>query len=140
LLQDPIELIVKTIEDIGLSEKRIGVEIGLPRTPMLLSVSEFDAIRKALPKAEFENAVNMIWKQRMIKTAWEQDIIRKLVNITIRGWKKAIESAHEGMTEEGLLKICWKFFIEEGACDTPMAGDVMFKQLIRCHHAVTVIA
>jgi Xaa-Pro dipeptidase len=94
---------------------------------MLLSFSEFEAIRKALPKAKFKNAVDIIWKQRMIKTAWEQDLMRRLVNITIKGFKTAIERAHEGMTEREILRICLKVFIDEGAFDTPMAGDLMFR-------------
>ena len=127
LPQDPIQLIVKTIKDMGLSEKTIGVEIGSPTTYMILALSEFKQIEDALPDAKFKDAVPMIWKQRAIKTPWEQDTMRKLVQLTAKGYKKAIDSAYEGITEKEILKICWQVFIEEGACDTPMAGDLMFR-------------
>lgn len=127
LPQDPVESIVKTIMDIGLSEKTIGIETGTPATFMVVALTEFEAIRKALPKAEFKNAVDMIFRQRTIKTTWEQDIMRRLVNLTIKGYKTAIDSAHEGMTEEEILKICWRVFIDEGACDSPMAGILVFR-------------
>ena len=89
---------------------------------MILALSEFKQIEDALPDAKFKDAVPMIWKQRAIKTPWEQDTMRKLVQLTAKGYKKAIDSAYEGITEKEILKICWQVFIEEGACDTPMAG------------------
>jgi Xaa-Pro aminopeptidase len=127
LLQDPIELIVKTVKDMGLAAKKIGVETGSPTTYMILAFSDFERIRNELPKAEFKDAVGMIWEQRGIKTAWEQNIMRELVQLTTKGFKKAIESAYDGITEKEMLKICWNVFIEGGACDTPMAGDLMFR-------------
>jgi Xaa-Pro aminopeptidase len=127
LPQDPVAAVINTITEMGLSEKAIGVETGVPHTFMLVALSEFDAIRDAFPKATFTNAVDMIWEQRMIKSPWEQDVMRRLVNLTIKGYKRAIEEAHEGMTEEEILKICWRVFVEEGSCDTPMAGDLMFR-------------
>lgn len=125
--QDPIQLIVKTIQDMDMAEKNIGVETGSPNTYMILAYSEFERIKTELSKAKFIDAVQMIWKQRMIKTPWEQNIMRELVQLTAKGFMKAIESAYEGITEKEMLKICWKVFIEEGACDTPMAGDLMFR-------------
>jgi len=53
--------------------------------------------------------------------------MRQVVAITIKGWQKCIQSAHAGITEKELLQICWQTFIEEGAVDTPMQGDVMFR-------------
>jgi Xaa-Pro aminopeptidase len=127
LPQDPVATVVETITDMGMSEKTIGVETGVPHMYMLVALSEFNAIRNTFPKATCKNAVEMIWAQRMIKSPWEQDIMRRLVHLTIKGYKKAIEEAHEGMTEEEILNICWRVFLDEGACDTPMAGDLMLR-------------
>jgi Xaa-Pro dipeptidase len=127
LMGDPISAIVSTIKKLGLENKTIGVETGSPTIPMMLAFDDYINITNQLPKATFKSAIKMIWAQRMIKTPWEQDIMRKVVSITIKGWKKAIESAHAGMTEREILKICWQTFIEEGAFDTPMQGDVMFR-------------
>lgn len=125
--QDPVEVIVRTIKDMGLAEKTIGVETGASATFMVVALEDFDAVRKALPQVDFKNSVDMIFRQRMIKTAWEQDVMRKVVNITIKGYQAALESIREGMTEEEVLKICWKVFVDEGACDAPMRGIVVFR-------------
>ena len=85
LEQDPIKLIVKTLKDMGLAEKTIGVELGSPNTYMLLSISDFEAIKGALPRAKFQDAVPRIWRQRMIKTPWEQETMRKLADISVKG-------------------------------------------------------
>jgi len=125
--QDPLQLIIKTLKDFGLGEKTIGVESGTPVHPMLFAFADLEAMKKALPKATFKDAVPMIWKQRMIKTPWEQATIKKLVDISVKGVTRAIECACVGMTEKELLQICWQTFIKEGACDTPMQGDMMFR-------------
>lgn len=127
LEQDPVKLIIKTLKDMGFAEKTIGVELGSPNNYMLLAYSEFEAIKSALPQAKFKDAVPYIWQQRLIKTAWEQDTMRKLADISVKGVQAAISQAHAGMTEKELLKICWHTYLDEGACDTPMAGDLMFR-------------
>lgn len=125
--QDPVEVIVRAIKDLGLADKTIGVETGASATFMVVALDDFDAVRKALPGTRFKNAVDMIFKQRMIKTSWEQDVMRRVVDITIKGYQTALENIREGMTEEDILRICWKVFVEEGACDTPMRGIVVFR-------------
>lgn len=127
LEQDPVKLIIKTIKDMGLGDKTIGVEVGSPNNYMILAFSEFEAIKSALPEAKFKDAVPYIWKQRLIKTPWEQQTMRKLADISVKGVKAAIEKAYIGMTEKELLKIFWHTCLDEGACDTPMAGDMMFR-------------
>ena len=127
LPQDPIELISQTMKDLGLAEKTIGLELGAPVNPMLLPFADLETIKKALPKATFKDAVPMIWKQRLIKSPWEQETIRKLADISVKGYKRAIECARQGMTEIELLEICWHTFLQEGACNTPMEGDLMFR-------------
>jgi len=124
---DSITAVVNVIKKLGLENKTIGVETGGPTIPMMLAFNDYNKITSQFPKATFKDAVKMIWTQRMIKSPWEQDIMRKVVAITIKGWKKCIEGAHAGITERELLKICWQTFIEEGAFDTPMQGDVMFR-------------
>ena len=125
--QDPVAVIIKTIKDMGLAEKTIGVELGSAASFMVIGLSDFDRVRKGLPAAKFVDAVGMIFKQRMIKTAWEQDVMRTLVNITAKGFKVGLESVHEGMTEEELYRICWKVYVDEGACDAPMGGVLIFR-------------
>jgi Xaa-Pro aminopeptidase len=127
LEQDPITLVVNTLKKMGLAEKTIGAELGSPNNFMLLSIADFESIKSALPQAEFKDAVPHIWQQRLIKTAWEQDTMRKLADISVKGVQAAIAAAHTGITEKKMLQTFWHTCLEEGACDTPMAGDMMFR-------------
>ena len=127
LEQDPMTLVIKTLKDMGLGDKTIGFEHSSPTQYMLLSLADFEAVQKALPEAKFKDAVPHIWRQRQIKTAWEQDTMRKLADISVKGVLAAIEKAHVGITEKEMLKIFWHTCLDQGACDTPMAGDMMFR-------------
>ncbi len=128
LSQDPIEAVVGLMKKLGLGDKKIGVEIGGPAySYMHVGLSEFEAVKAAFLKAKFVNATPLIWKQRMIKTPWEIDVMRQLCRITVKGIKTAIESVEEGMSEREVLKIFWQTVVSEGAFDTPIAGDMMFR-------------
>lgn len=128
LSKDPIEAVIGLVKMLGLSDKKIGVEIGGPAyTYMHIGLSEFESIKAGLPKAKFVNATSTIWRQRMIKNPWEIDLMRQLCHITVKGIKTAIESIEVGMPEKEVLKIFWQTVISEGAVDTPMAGDMMFR-------------
>ena len=116
------------IKKLGLENKVIGVEIGGPAySYMNVGLSEYEAVKTAFPKAKFVNATPTIWKQRMVKTPWEIDLMRELCRITVKGIKTAIESVEEGMTERKVLEIFWQTVIAEGAFDTPLAGEMMFR-------------
>ena len=128
LPQDPIEVVLDMLRGWGLAEKRIGVEIGGPAyTYVSAAVSEFDAIRAGLPKVTFVNAMPMIWRQRMVKTEWEIEIMRRLCQITVKGIKRGLETVEEGMSERELLRIFWETAISEGAFDCPLEGDMVFR-------------
>jgi Xaa-Pro aminopeptidase len=98
LPQDPIEAVMGLMKKLGLGDKKIGVEIGGPAySYMHVGLSEFEAVKAVFPKAKFVNATPLIWKQRMIKTPWEIDVMKELCRITVKGIKTAIESVEEGM-------------------------------------------
>jgi Xaa-Pro dipeptidase len=128
LSKDPIEAVAGLTKKLGLENKVIGSEIGGPAySYMNVGLSEYESIKSALPKANFVNATPTIWKQRMIKTPWEIDVMKELCRITVKGIKTSIESLKEGMTEREVLKIFWKTVVSEGAFDTPLAGEMMFR-------------
>ncbi|RPJ10986.1 MAG: aminopeptidase P family protein [Deltaproteobacteria bacterium] len=128
LPKDPVEPIIKCAKRLGLENKAIGVEIGGPAySYMNVGLSEYESVKSGLPKAKFVNSTPTIWKQRMIKTAWEIDLMKELCRITVKGIQTAIDSVEEGMTERQVLQIFWKTVISEGAFDTPLAGEMMFR-------------
>ena len=128
LPKDPVEAVIGLIKKLDLGDKVIGVEAGGPAyCYMNVGLSEYESVRAAFPKAKFGNATPTIWKQRMVKTPWEIDLMRELCRITVKGIKTAIESIEEGTTEREVLRIFWGTVINEGAFDTPLAGEMMFR-------------
>ncbi len=126
--KDPVEAIKGLINKLGLKDKVVGVEGGGPAyCYMSVGLSEFEGVKAAFPKAKFVNATPTIWKQRMIKTPWEIDLMRELCRVTVKGIKTAMMSVKEGMTEREVLKIFWETVVAEGAFDTPLAGEMMFR-------------
>ena len=128
LAQDPTEVFSRKIKELGLEKANIGTEEGGPGfVYMEISFSEFEKIKKCLPKATFVNATDLIWALRTVKTAWEIDVMRKACKITVNGIREAFEKMKIGMTERELSYILQRSFVDQGAFDTPMHGEMMFR-------------
>jgi Xaa-Pro dipeptidase len=104
--------------------KRVGVELSDYMKPEVTRV-EFDRILKGLPNVEFVDASDLIMEQRMIKSKFEQDIVRELVDKVCRVVEKSIRAFKPGMTERDLHRMFWLGFVEEGIHEDPMAGRYM---------------
>lgn len=125
---EPVAPIVALLRKFGLAGKTIGVETGGPAyCHMNVGLSEFEAVQKAFGGARWVNATPTIWKQRMIKTPWEIDVFRRACQITVHGIEACLESMKEGITEREVLELFWKTVIAEGAFDTPLMGEMMFR-------------
>jgi Xaa-Pro aminopeptidase len=104
--------------------KRVGVELADYMKPEITR-GEFDNIRKGLAKVEFVDASELIMEQRMIKSQYEQGVIRELVTKVCKVVEKSIREFRPGMTERDLHRMFWLGFIEEGIHEDPMAGRYM---------------
>jgi len=104
--------------------KIVGAEFADYMKPEL-SWGEFEKIRKGLTGVEFVDASDLIMEQRMIKSAFEQDIIRELTDKVCRVVERSFRTFKPGMTERDLHRMFWLGFIEEGIHEDPMAGRYM---------------
>lgn len=123
-LEAPVDKLANAVKDMGLSNKVIGLELGLGMYLDSVTVSEYEGVKKKLPNAKFVDATDMIWEQRKIKTPWEQDVMRKLGEIAALSFKAGLEFVREGATERDLLKVINKTAVELGAHDCPMEGGI----------------
>lgn len=73
--------------------KRIGMELDV------LPVSLFERYRKVFAGAEFLDATPMIRRVRMIKSAYELDIMRDAAQQVDKVYQRALEAIREGMTD-----------------------------------------
>ncbi len=126
--KDPLTLLLDTIEERLPGEAVIGAELGFGMH-IRLTINEFDAIRSGLSRAgkTLIDASAPIWRQRAVKSSWEQDLYRTLGDITAKGFLAGLMTVHEGCTEREILRAMWSTFIAEGAYDTPMRGQLMIR-------------
>ena len=119
--------VIQKIGEMGLAEKRIGLEMGYGMYSFTATLSEISRIKNSFSKATFVDATDMIWEQRMIKTDWELDLYRKLAKIAALGFKVGLETAGEGVTERQIQDEMWKYYLKEGIMDTLMQGGIIIR-------------
>lgn len=124
---DPCGAVIETIQDVGLGDKRIGLELGYGMYPFTATPNEMERIRRSLPKATFVDATDMIWEQRIIKTDWELDLYRDLCKIQALGFKAGLEATGEGVTERQIQDAIWRYYVDQGLMDTMMQGGVIIR-------------
>lgn len=130
-----LEPLIKTMKDLMLDDKVIGMEHGYG---MFIGIPYEDVrtIEKSLPDAKFVNASNLIWKLRVIKSPLELDAAREAISITCKGVRVGFESLEEGMTEKELMRIIRGTMMEEGGTirEGPwiLSGPERYKRALFC--------
>jgi len=107
-----------------LKVRKVGVEID-DTIQNEISWGEFDTIKRGLEKVDLADASELIWEQRMIKTEYEQNIIKDLHTRFSRAILKAREQLKIGMTEFQFHGLIFENCVREGIHEDPMAGRMM---------------
>lgn len=105
--------------------KVVGTELGHTMNTYL-SFKEFELIKKHAPNVKFIDAENLIWEQRIIKSKFEQDIIRELHKKLVRALNNSRKVLKEGITEKEYEKAIYYEFVKEGLLE----GLVMSRMLM----------
>ena len=93
-LAEQMKVVVSTLKELGLSEGRIGFEMGFGTPAFLL-----ERFQKANPKVEIVDGSPVYMPLRMIKEADEIELMRKAAEIAVLGMEKAVEVVKEGCPE-----------------------------------------
>ncbi|MEI9475209.1 MAG: Xaa-Pro peptidase family protein [Deltaproteobacteria bacterium] len=120
--KDHEPLFIEIIKDFG--ARRVGVEIG-DTMQNEISWGEFETIKKGLKDIEWVDAADLIWEQRMIKTEYEQSVIRDLHAKFTKAILRAREQLKPGMTEFQFHGLIFENCVHEGIHEDPMAGRMM---------------
>ncbi len=103
MLGVPIDMVVEGMEEKGMTEGRIGVELDY-EVRMGMSVKDWTNLKAALPKVEFVDASDLFWEIRMIKSPAEIERNRKACELTVRAYDDLYPSLHEGMSEVEIIE------------------------------------
>jgi Xaa-Pro dipeptidase len=106
--EDPTQLLAGRLQEAGLSQGRIGVEL------TALSAKSFETLRKALPRASLVAIDDLLSELRMIKTPGELVRLRTIGKAAERAARWAFEQAHVGMTEIELGQLITERYLAEG--------------------------
>jgi Xaa-Pro dipeptidase len=109
--QDHEKLCADILKEI--KAKVVGIELGQSMNSFL-SYIEFQRIRKHAPRIKFVDACDLIWDQRMIKSQFEQDLIRELHKKLNRALNNSRKVLREGITEKEYEQAMYYEFVKEG--------------------------
>jgi Xaa-Pro dipeptidase len=116
--EDFYKLLFDTLREIGVADKTLGFETGADISTYL-SIDEYEMIKAALPKAKFVNADPAIWAQRMIKTSYEQDLIREGCRRACLCVRAAFDSIRPGVNEREIHREFWRKAVELDLVESP---------------------
>jgi Xaa-Pro dipeptidase len=110
----PVSLVVETFKDLGLEVGKIGCELG-DNQRIWMTFLEFDAIRSALPRAQFVDASGLLTRCRQVKSANEIGRIQEACKITEVAWELIRRRVHPGMTVPQAERICIQSLVDAGS-------------------------
>jgi len=123
---DPVVAMADLIKDLDLENGTIGVELGPFGWWTGFTQAEWENLKKQLPKVKWVDAQEtVVWPQRMIKTQWEQDTMRRMYQVACRGYLKAIEFARPGVNEKDVFKAMMEVWLNEGIIDSIYSMSVL---------------
>jgi Xaa-Pro aminopeptidase len=94
----PVEMVREALEDAGCAHGRIGAELGHEQH-LGISHLDFARVRAALPGAEFVDASDVLWQQRMVKSDAEIAIIGEACGMHDVVFEQCFGAVEIGMTE-----------------------------------------
>lgn len=89
------KMVGEVLAEQGLDGKRIGIQMGT--NP--ITATNFEILRKALPKATFVDGTMLVEKCRLIKSPMEIACMRRAARIASKGCAAGIDAVREGVSE-----------------------------------------
>jgi Xaa-Pro aminopeptidase len=123
---DPVRLVCDTIQELGLEDKVIGIELNGELFPsrVNMSLAEHESIKGGLPRARFTDASSLVSKIRMIKSSGEIRYIREACRIACEAFQAGFESLREGMTQRELARAIFASMVKGGCENDPLRATL----------------
>jgi Xaa-Pro aminopeptidase len=119
---DFYRLLFDTVHSLDLGRGTIGLETGADISTYL-SVDEYLRIRDALPDAKIVSADDAIFAQRMIKTPYEQAVIREGARRACLATRAAFDAIRPGVNEREVHRVFWRTAVELDLVESPYQGN-----------------
>ena len=109
--QDPLRIVADSLEGLGLSQGRIGLEM----QASTFSPLQYTTLLRHMPNAHFEDASVVVAEERLIKTAEEIEYQRSAARMADYGMRAAFEALRPGMSEVEISGVVSKALGEAGS-------------------------
>lgn len=112
-----VETIKHVLQELGAARGRIGAEFTGPNgvTGFAFPRDSLLKLQRDLPDARFVDAAPIIWRARMVKSAFEIERIRRACAITSVALTRCLGSIEVGMSEREVSRMLFRYMLEEGA-------------------------
>ncbi|MGX4601559.1 M24 family metallopeptidase [Faecalimicrobium sp. JNUCC 81] len=105
-----LDVVVETIEELGLQNKTVGLELDY------LPVNYYKSLEERLPEAKFVNISNLFLESRSVKEDDEIEYFRKLARVADEALNYTSQFVEIGRTERELFDIYCEKVMESGIC------------------------
>ncbi len=109
--EEPVDLIVRAMGELGLGKGRIGVE---QSGFSFLPIASFHALSAHFPNAEIVNGSGLVEKERAIKSPAEIGYIREAAAISRVGVQASVDHTRAGVTENAVAGEIYKAMVAAG--------------------------
>lgn len=111
---DYLDCYVDVLKELGLANKRVGVEIGHD-THLAMSLLDFQKLQGRLPEVQWKDCADLVFDCRKIKSPQEIAYLRKASEIADKAVENAWKALHPGIREGEIVSIMGETFSREGA-------------------------
>jgi hypothetical protein len=116
----PVEVLAKTLKDLGVGRQTIGVDAHSWFLPM----SAYERLCALLDEAHFVNGSTVLSQMRAVKSAQELAYVRSAVEMRNAGFRAAREAARPGRTENDVAAAFQHAIISAGSSFEPGSAYV----------------
>lgn len=109
LNDDPVEVTVNLLKQLGLDRKRLGIETNYLRAPLYLQLTS------ALSGATLCDASDLIDSVKAIKSAPEQRLLRDVAKLTDAGMLAALDAVADGALDQDVARAAYEALIGGGS-------------------------
>lgn len=110
----PVDMLSEIFQEKLMDKAHVGAELGMEQR-LGFPCGDFLALKSNLPGTQFDDASDLLWSLRILKSKEEISYIRKACQITAKARQTCFETIERGMTEKQVANLFFQFMMEDGA-------------------------
>ena len=99
----PTVELARIFDDLDLRRGRVGLELGFEQR-LGIPVNELERIKGELAPTRFDDAADLLWRLRMVKSAWDVESIRAACRITGEAYERTFAESRNGEIDRAIAQ------------------------------------